>query len=294
MGEKKPVAKLLLHIVQLVILLSLIQAVNTQTWYTGVVDLEYTEGLPKEAGLEVELEVDQKSSDGSIHVDGFLTWLNWQNARNDTSIPSESVEKEEDSWDATPLSEVQENVPMLTNAAAALAFILLVLTYFEIKNRFLIGLILNGLVLWIIISLAILAPLGYFGGMDFGTGSQEEKRETSVHQDMKLDSGIDIFSGGINLEFESEGYDLGLVDESELDAVIANAPGEDHRSFYAIDGNAGIQLGTFIIQLAWAWLVLFFTAPILIGFTNLVRTEKPQRLGPVESNGNLIVIVNED
>ena len=78
MREGKPYAKLLLHLAQLVVLFSLIQAINTQVWYTGVVDIEYTDGLPEGAGMEVELEVDQKTADGSIHVDGFITFLQWQ------------------------------------------------------------------------------------------------------------------------------------------------------------------------------------------------------------------------
>jgi hypothetical protein len=93
MREGKPYAKLLLHVAQLVILISLIQAVNTQIWYTGVVDIDYSEGLPEGAGLEIELEVDQQSADGSIHVDGFLTFMQWQNTRNDTTIPTESAEE---------------------------------------------------------------------------------------------------------------------------------------------------------------------------------------------------------
>ena len=56
MREGKPYAKLLLHAVQLVVLFSLIQAVNSQIWYTGVVDVEYTDGLPENSGMEVELE----------------------------------------------------------------------------------------------------------------------------------------------------------------------------------------------------------------------------------------------
>ena len=91
MREGRPYGKLLLHLFQIVILFSLIQAVNNQTWYTGVVDIEYSEGLPKGAGMEVELEVDQKSADGSIHIDGFITFMQWQNDRNDTSIPSDST-----------------------------------------------------------------------------------------------------------------------------------------------------------------------------------------------------------
>jgi len=278
MREGKSYAKLLLHVAQLVILISLIQAVNTQIWYTGVVDIDYSEGLPEGAGLEIKLEVDQQSADGSIHIDGFLTYMQWKNTRNDTTIDVESVESYEGGMDITPLSEVQENVPLYAKIALALGILMLGLTFFEIKNRAILGLILNGLVLWIIISLTILAPIGYFGGMDFGTGTSESDGESTVHQSVEGEPKFDLISGELDYNFVIEGYDLGLVNHSELDAVIADPPGEDHRSFIAMDGVAGIHYGSFVVELIWAWLVLFVATPIIIGFTNRVRIDKPQML----------------
>jgi hypothetical protein len=278
MREGKPYAKLLLHVAQLVILISLIQAVNTQIWYTGVVEIDYSEGLPEGASLEIELEVDQQSADGSIHIDGFLTFMQWQNTRNDTTIDAESVESYEGEMDITPLSEVQENVPLYAKIALALGILMLGLTFFEIKNRAILGLILNGLVLWIIISLTILAPMGYFGGMEFGTGPQDPDRESTVHQTVEGEPKFDLISGELDYNFVIEEYDLGLVNHSELDAVVANPPGDDHRSFIAMDGSAGIHYGSFVIELIWAWLVLFVATPIIIGFTNWVRIDKPQLL----------------
>jgi hypothetical protein len=294
MREGKPYAKLLLHVAQLVILISLISAVNTQTWYSGVVDIEYTEGLPKGAGLELELEVNQTRADGSIHVDGFLTFMQWQNTRNDTTIPAESAEEYDGDTEFTPLSEIQESVPIYANIALCLGILLLGLTFFEIKNRAILGLILNGLVLWIIISLTILAPIGYIGGMEFGTGSQEPDRESTVHQSVEGEPKFDLISGDLDYKFVIEGYDLGLVNHSELDAVVADPPGEEHRSFVAMDGTAGIHYGSFVVELIWAWLVLFVATPMIIGFVNFVRIDRPQRIGIVEEmNSNVIVIINE-
>ena len=129
----KSYGKLLLHVAQVIILFSLIQAVNTQTWYTGVVDVKYSEGLPKGSGMEVELEVDQESADGSIHIDGFITFMNWQNTRNDTSIPADTAEYDDNQMDLISLSEVQQDVPMYSKIALALGILLFGLTFFEIK-----------------------------------------------------------------------------------------------------------------------------------------------------------------
>jgi hypothetical protein len=294
MREGRPYTKLALHVAQLVILISLISAVNTQTWYSGVVDIEYTEGLPKGAGLELELEVNQTRADGSIHIDGFLTFIQWQNTRNDTTIPTETTEQYDGNAEFAPLSEIQESVPLYANIALCLGILLLGLTFFEIKNRAILGLILNGLVLWIIISLAILAPLGYIGGMEFGTGIQNTDRESTVHQTIEGEPNFDLISGELDYKFVIEGYDLGLVNDSNLDEVIAKPPGDDHRSFIAMDGVAGIHYGSFVVELIWAWLVLFVATPMIIGFVNFVRIDRPQRIGIVEEmNSNVIVIINE-
>tara|TARA_B110000444_G_scaffold261455_1_gene313792 strand:- start:28 stop:864 length:837 start_codon:yes stop_codon:yes gene_type:complete len=274
----KSYGKLLLHVAQVIILFSLIQAVNTQTWYTGVVDVEYSEGLPKGSGMEVELEVDQESADGSIHIDGFITFMNWQNTRNDTSIPADTAEDDDNQMDLIPLSEVQQNVPMYSKIALSLGILLFGLTFFEIKNRAIIGLILNGLVFWILVSLIVLAPLGYIGGMEFGTGSIDDDGESTVHRSMEGSSSIDIFDGDFDYNFEIKEYDLGLVNQNDLEEVIADSPGEEHRSFIEMDGQAGIHYGAFVFELFWAWLLLFVASPMAVGLVNRVSIQKPQLL----------------
>ena len=274
----KSYGKLLLHVAQVIILFSLIQAVNTQTWYTGVVDVKYSEGLPKGSGMEVELEVDQESADGSIHIDGFITFMNWQNTRNDTSIPADTAEDGDNQMDLIPLSEVQQDVPMYSKIALALGILLLGLTFFEIKNRAIIGLILNGLVFWILVSLIVLAPLGYIGGMEFGTGSNDDDGESTVHRSMEGSPSVDILNGDFDYNFEIKEYDLGLVNENDLEEVIADSPGEEHRSFIEMDGQAGIHYGTFVFELFWAWVLLFVASPLAIRLANRVSIEKPQLL----------------
>ena len=281
MREGKPYAKLLIHAVQLVVLFSLIQAVNSHIWYTGVVDVEYTDGLPENSGMEVELEVDQDSADVSIHIDGFITFMQWQNTRNDTTIPAESSEEksEFDSSELKPLSELQEEIPIMTKIAFSLGILLTGLAIFQIKYSWIIGLILSGFVLWICINLVVFAPLGYVGGMDFGTGAfEDDDRESTVHSTTDSSPVFDLFNGELELEFTTESYDLGLVNQSELDSVVEKAPGKEHYSFMALDGVAGIHYSPFVVELVWAWLVLFFIAPTVVNFASRVSIDKPQLL----------------
>ena len=281
MREGKPYAKLLLHAVQLLVLFSLVQAVNSHIWYTGVVDVKYTDGLPENSGMEVELEVDQDSADVSIHIDGFITFMQWQNTRNDTTIPAESSEEksEFDSSELKPLSELQEEIPIMTKIAFSLGILLTGLAIFQIKYSWIIGMILSGFVLWICINLVVFAPLGYVGGMDFGTGAfEDDDRESTVHSTTDSSPVFDLFNGELELEFTTESYDLGLVNQSELDSVVEKAPGKEHYSFMALDGVAGIHYSPFVVELVWAWLVLFFIAPTVVNFASRVSIDKPQLL----------------
>ena len=115
--------------------------------------------------------------------------------------------------------------------------------------------------------------------MEFGTGSFEgDNRESTVHSKTDSSPAFDIFNGELELEFTTESYDLGLVDESELESVVDKAPGKDHGSFMALDGVAGIHYSPFVVELVWAWLVLFFLAPNVVNVVSRVRIEKPQLL----------------
>ena len=281
MREGKPYAKLLLHGAQLVILFSLIQAVNSHIWYSGIVDVEYTEGLPESSGMEVDLAVDQDSADVSIHIDGVFTYMQWQNTRNDTTIASpQSGEKSDfDSSEIKPLSELQEEIPIMTKIAFALGILLTGLAFFQIRYSWLVGLILSGFLLWICINLVILAPLGYIGGMDFGTGNIEsDERESTVHSSTDSELVFDLLDGELEVEFTTESYDLGLVDESELDSVIEKAPGKNHESYMEMDGVAGIHYSPFVVELVWAWMVLFVIAPSSLTLISRVRIDKPHVL----------------
>ena len=115
--------------------------------------------------------------------------------------------------------------------------------------------------------------------MDFGTGSMNnDDGESAVHQTMDGSSSIDLINGELDYEFTIQSYDLGLVNENDLDEVIANPPGENHRSYMEMEGLAGIHYGEFVVDLVWAWAILFVLAPFSIATFNRVKVDKPQKL----------------
>ena len=274
-------SRLLLSLIQFVILLALINAVNTQVWYTGQVDVEYTDGMPEGSGLEVELEVDSMSADGKIHIDGFLTYMNWQNTRNDTTLPAESEDSNYDGPEFKSLSEVRDEVDLFVKLSVAISLLFLPMTLLKFRLQILRELILSSIVLWIILLLVIFAPLGYLGGMDLGDGSfsdDDDEGDSMIHESSDGGMKVDVFNGELVYEFTSSSYDLGLIDGSEMNESLADPPGQEHRSYLEMDGSAGIYFGGFVVDLIWAWALLFVFGPIVLGLISRTRVEKPQLL----------------
>ena len=270
MGGRLRDFRVALHIVQVLVLFSLLGVIANQMWYSANLDTEYTVGKPAGAGIEIDLVVDQDSADGKIHINGFFTWLNWQNARNDNSIAGETYSSE---VELTPLSELQQSIPVMVKIAAALSILLFVLNMYQLKNRWLIGLILNGLVFWILISLIILAPLGYIGDFDFEKSSN---RQTMVHQSTEYS--YDLKYGSVELDFKTTGFDLGLVNYSELDEIIANPPGIDHPSYIEMEGKMVVAQGKFVSQLTVFWMIFFLLAPLGLSVAERAQIECPQQI----------------
>ena len=280
MAEKKNYPKMVLHIVQLVCLVLLLNAVETQNWYSGKVSLDYVEGIPTNTSIEVNLDVDKDSADGSIRIDGFLSYRNWQNIRNDTTIPSDEVMEESD-FEVTPLSEIQETLPILVKIAIAMTSLMVILCYYGINYRSLFGILNTSMAFYILFTLIILAPIGYFGDFDYTSGMQMDRNEgeSSVHQSFDGSPEISISDNlELNYIFTTDGYDLGLVNTSQLDDVIENEPSEDHRSYYKIDGIAGIEYSAFVTEYLWACAVLFFAVPFGISFRDRVKIDKPVKM----------------
>ena len=273
MGDRLRDLRVVLHIVQVLVLFSLLGAIANQIWFSAILDTEYTVGKPAGAGIEIDLVVDQDSADGEIHIDGFFTWLRWQNVRNDNSIPTEY---DRSSVELTPLDELQQTIPVLVKIAAALGLLLFVLNMYQIKNRWLIGLILSGLVFWILISLIILAPLGYLGELEFEKPTNSIEQETTVHSSTQYS--YDINYDSVELEFKTTGFDLGLVNSSELDDVIANQPGTDHPSYIEMEGKMVVAQGKFVSQLMIFWTILFLLIPLGLMIAERVQIDCPQQL----------------
>ena len=279
MAEDKNYPRMVLYLIQLFFLVLLLNAVESQTWYSGNLDLDYTEGLPAGTSMDIELSVDKESSDGKLEIGGFLTFMNWQTTRNDTTIPSEDVQADTE-FEVKPLSEIQQMLPVLVKITISITIVLVILSYFHVNYRSILGIVNSSLALYILFTILILAPIGYLGDIDFTTGMVgQDEGESTVHQSFDGSPEIKI---GENLElnyvFTIDGYDLGLVNTSQLTEVIENEPEENHRSYFKIEGKTGITYSAFVTEYLWVCVLVFISTPFFMTFRDWTKISKPKSL----------------
>ena len=280
MAEGKNQKYLVLYAIQAISLVLLLNAVNSQIWYSGSVEVDYSEGLPAGSGMNLDIDVDKDSADGKIQIEGFLTYMQWQTTRNDTSIKLNETSERGEFGQITPLSEIQETLPLLIKISICFSVIIGLLFFFGVKGRSIIGILNSFLVIYIIFTLLILAPLGYIGDMDFTSGLSADEEVTSVvHQSFTGEPEISI-NPTLKLEygFESGGYDLGLVYKDNITEVVDSPPGDDHESYFELEGVAGIEFGSFVTEFLFAGLFLFVIIPLSTSTYMWIRIDKPSTL----------------
>jgi hypothetical protein len=278
MGGTQSKGRWLLHLFQFVILASLVGAIQDNPWFIAGIESDWTEGRPKGASAAIELEVDSGVPHGTINIDGYFTFIAWQNERNDTTIPSsENYSEQTYSLDVATLEEVQNEVSFLSQFIVLLSVILLGMMFFGLEKKAWLGTIISLLVLWIFISIAFRAPLGYLSEFDgLGEGATYEDGESSVHPTFVTTTAFS--PDEVNMSFVSGSYDLGLVDSSELDSVISEPPGTDHPSYIQMEGSMYFQWGQFVVELGYAWLILFAFVPAIMRISEWASIEKPLHL----------------
>ena len=278
MGGTQSKGRWLLHLFQFVILASLVGAIQDNPWFIAGIESDWTEGRPEGASAAIELEVDSGIPHGTIEIDGYFTFVAWQNERNDTTIPSsENYSEQTYSLEAATLEEVQDEVSFISQFVVLLSLILLVMMLYGVEKRAWLGAIISLLVLWLFISIAFRAPLGYLSEFDgIGGGSTYEEGESSLHPTFETTTSFS--PDEVNISFVSGSYDLGLVDSSELDAVISEPPGKDHPSYIQMEGNMYFKWGQFLVELGYIWLILFAFAPAVMRISEWASIEKPLRL----------------
>ena len=273
MGYPK-ILRMLLHLLQLLLLISLIGATATQNWSSISFEVEATDGAPTgyregcctHFGIGAELNISQNSSDVGLTLAGPSAMAHWQNQRvNEIAIPQDEKEDDGD-WgnSSLTLTEVQDGLPQAVKIVTALSAVVLFIHLLGYQRRWIPGLVLNLALLTLILAFVVMPTLGWFGEFDVeskGTGGGSLDIE---HEQIVTD--YNLTSDSFEFYFNVSGFDLAMVNESEQRHINQNLTSADvdHISFIAFAGTFNIGFTPLVQDLVLIWLVIFTIMPLAL------------------------------
>ena len=287
MGYPK-ILRMLLHLLQLLLLISLIGATATQNWSSISFEVEATDGAPTgyregcctHFGIGAELNISQNSSDVELTLAGPSAMAHWQKQRvNEIAIPQEEKEDESD-WgnSSLTLTEVQDGLPQAVKIVTALSAVVLFIHLLGYQRRWIPGLILNLALLTLILAFVVMPTLGWFGEFDIeskGTGGGSLDIE---HEQIVTD--YNLTSDSFEFYFNVSGFDLAMVNESEQRHINQNltSADADHISFIVFAGTFKIGFTPLVQDLLLIWLVIFTIMPLALIVIERSEIDPPSEL----------------
>ena len=279
--------RLLLHLLQLLLLISLIGATATQTWSSVAFEVQATDGAPTgfrencctPFGIGAELNISQNVSDIDLSLSGPTAMAYWQSKRVNEVEETQEDEREDD-WgnNSLNLSEVQTGLPQGVKIVTAISAVVLFIHLLGYQRRWIPGLILNLALFALIVAFVIMPTLGWFGGFDVeskGTGGGSLDLE---HEQIITD--FNLSSESFDFLFNVSGFDLAMANESEQQHISTNLTSADvdHIAFIAFDGSFSITFTQLVQDLMMIWLVVFTLMPMALIVFERVEIDLPSRL----------------
>ncbi len=219
-----------------------------EVWYEVSAHGTYVEGLSREPTIWANYSIDSEQENIQIEISNATPLIYYLNSRENLNENKEEVNVTSN-LDAT--RNLVEKGVIITVAFFALG---------SFRRWFSwLGYGMWGFTAFLLI---VMVPMSLFGGYSDDSGPEargalETGDETGEEQfaHSTFDSSLSLHSTGLNFGFDSSGYDLGLVNESQRDAVKESPPNEGEEgaeAFIRFAGEVSISLGDGII----AWLAV--------------------------------------
>lgn len=279
--------RLLLHLLQLLLLISLIGATATQTWSSIAFEVQATDGAPTgfrencctPFGIGAELNISQNVSDIDLSLSGPTAMAYWQSKRVNEVEETQEDEREDD-WgnNSLNLSEVQTGLPQGVKIVTAISAVVLFIHLLGYQRRWIPGLILNLALFALIVAFVIMPTLGWFGGFDVESKATGGDSVDLEHEQIITD--FNLSSESLDFHFNVSGFDLAMANESEQQHISTNLTSADvdHMAFIAFDGSFSITFTPLVQDLMMIWLVVFTLMPLALIVIERVEIDLPSQL----------------
>ena len=218
-------------------------------WLQLTGSTEFTSGKPERSELIVEIEVDSKMETQDIRIEQATPFLLWMMVRDSVENSTEQSEQETADED----EELQENVDTILDQIRAIIGVTVSLFGFiailsvlqgRIRMRWVISLWAFCLLLFICLPLAWTGDMGQT--LDSGLPEEQGPDEQEAFVHVNSETHFEIVYIGVEFHFEGDGWDLGMIDEEERGAVIAEPPDDEngtHDAHIGWDGEISLRYG---------------------------------------------------
>ena len=236
-------------------------------WFVISGEGVYTEGLEREPTILIEYTIDSSQESVSISLENATPLLNYWMERVEIEADGESGSDNSNNAESGSDSEANPQLPLIRAVIGIMILLCLVSTVESFRNGSLLWLRFGGAI-WIFIGLVLIIGVPFAAANDFGffaddssTGGFDSSTDGEVsasqfaHYESSSDTGLSL--AGLNFEFDSVGYDLGLLAKEDRQAVTDNAPKAGEAGYESLIRFHGELSSGFGAAFFW-WLLAAF------------------------------------
>ena len=235
-------------------------------WLEMTGSTEFTAGKPERSELIVAIEVDSNTETQEIRIEQATPFVLWMMVRD--SVGNESTEPEQTEQETGNEEAIEENgktsldkVREAISITVSVLFFISILSVMQcrIRMRWLLSLWMVGLLLFISLPVSWMGDMGQT--LDSGLPEEQGPDEQEAFVHVNSDTHFEVVYIGVKFHFQGDGWDLGMIDEEERNATIAEPPEDEngtHDAHIGWDGEISLRYGKAIST----WLavgVLLFT-----------------------------------
>ena len=248
-------------------------SVLSVNWLSLSGTTEFTSGKPERSELIVEIEVDSEETTQEIRIEKATPFVLWMLVRDSVSEDSES-ESSDDSSDESEQESYQsdtssmENMQSLLTALVSMFGFLGILSILNVRipMRWMFLFWAIGLVLFVCLPLAWVGDMGQ--SLDSGLPEEQGPEEDGAFVHVNSETNLKIVFIGVEFQFLGDGWDLGMIEENERNATIAEPPSdEEHDAHITWSGEISLRYGNALT----IWLVVGL---LLLIITTFERSKK--------------------
>ena len=223
----------------------------------------YTEGAPAPSEIHALIAIDKEQTLIDVKIERATSLFFYAIQRDDTASINANNTADDDDSNEDSSTGSSGNLDFSRKATLGLLFIFVLCEVaILLRNHNLLWLLRSFIWLTLMAFFVLIIPMSYvmdLGGIENANFGDDRKSDAMVHVEESSD--ITMVPLGLMLEYDTAGYDLGLIALENRSKVIENEPiagSVDARSWIAFESEFSIAMGNNLHTLVFFPIVWFF------------------------------------